>query len=214
MPLKEIFYNNELFVRWIHCWKTRNFQKPNLFMGIELLFIDSKVWHRVFFQICSSDDLLGKSSGSRRLTWKSSGQRREVQTTSKKSRRLPGNSDNFVRRLLGSSDDFQTTLQEVQTTFRKSRRLPDDFQTTNKKIRHKNLPKRSEKSRRLPRSPDDILEVQTTSWKSRRLPGSPDDFVRRLPRSPDDFQTTTRRLTCKLSQKSSRSEKPAHQIQI
>ena len=83
-----------------------------------------------------------------------------------------------------------------------------------RKIRHKNLPKRSEKSRRLPRSPDDFLEVQTTSWKSRRLPGSPDDFVRRLPRSPDDFQTTSRRLTGKSSQKSSRSEKPAHQIQI
>ncbi|WZY93212.1 hypothetical protein YC2023_065541 [Brassica napus] len=170
-----------------------------------------------------------------------------AETTSKKSRPLPGSSDDFARRLLGSSDDFQTTLQEVQTTlqevqttFRKSRRLPDDFQMTSrrltskssqKKIRHKNLPKRSEKSRRLPGSPDDFLEVQTTSWKSRRLPGSPDDFLevqttsrksRRLPgspddfvrRLPDDFQTTSRRLTGKSSQKSSRSEKPAHQIQI
>ncbi|WZZ09491.1 hypothetical protein YC2023_095412 [Brassica napus] len=64
------------------------------------------------------------------------------------------------------------------------------------------------------KNPDDFLEVQTTSWKSRRLPGSPEDFVRRLPRSLDDFQTTSRRLTGKSSQKSSRSEKPAHQIQI
>ena len=47
MTLKEIFYNNELFVRWIHCWETRNFQKPNLFMGIELLFIDSKVFLQI-----------------------------------------------------------------------------------------------------------------------------------------------------------------------
>ncbi|WZY97819.1 hypothetical protein YC2023_070148 [Brassica napus] len=46
-------------------------------------------------------------------------------------------------------------------------------QTT--KIRHKNLPKRSE--------------------KSRRLSGSPDDFVRRLPRSPDDFQPTNSLLS-------------------
>ncbi|KAF3563548.1 hypothetical protein DY000_02017527 [Brassica cretica] len=29
--------------------------------------------------------------------------------------------------------------------------------------------------RRLPGSPDDFQEVQTTSRKSRRLPGSPDD---------------------------------------
>ena len=40
-------YNNKLFVRWIHCWETRNFQKPNLFMGIELLFIDSKVFLQI-----------------------------------------------------------------------------------------------------------------------------------------------------------------------
>ena len=89
-----------------------------------------------------------------------------------------------------------------------------------RKIRHKNLPKRSDLLwrgdfvRRLPWSPDDFQEVKTTSRKSRRLPGSPDDFVRRLPRSPDDFQTTSRRLTGKSSQKSSRSEKHAHQIQI
>ncbi|KAG5413582.1 hypothetical protein IGI04_001149 [Brassica rapa subsp. trilocularis] len=139
---------------------------------------------------------------------------RKVQTTSKKSRRLPGSLDDFVRRLLGSSDDFQTTLQEVQTTFRKSRRLLDDFQTTN---RHKNLPKCSEKSRRLPGSPDDFLEVQTTSWKSRRLPGSPDNFLEVQTTLSEDFQevqTTSRRLTGKSSQKSSRSEKPAYQIQI
>ena len=80
-----------------------------------------------------------------------------------------------------------------------------------RKIRHKNLPKRSEKSRRLPRSPDDFLEVQTTSWKSRRLCQKTSKKSRRL---PDDFQTTSRRLTRKSSQKSSRSEKPAHQIQI
>ncbi|WZZ71984.1 hypothetical protein YC2023_083354 [Brassica napus] len=48
MTLKEILYNNELFVRWIHCWETRNFQKPNLFMGIELLFIDSKEIDHLF----------------------------------------------------------------------------------------------------------------------------------------------------------------------
>ena len=42
--------------------------------------------------------------------------------------------------------------------------------------------------------------------------GSPDDFVRRLPRSPDDFQTTSKRLTGKSSQKSSRSKKPAYHI--
>ncbi|WZZ36207.1 hypothetical protein YC2023_019608 [Brassica napus] len=45
--------------------------------------------------------------------------------------------------------------------------------------------KTSMKFRRLPGSPDDFLEVQTTSWKSRRL-------CQRLPRSPDDFQTTNR----------------------
>ena len=86
-----------------------------------------------------------------------------------------------------------------------------------RKIRHKNLPKRSEKSKRLPRSPDDFLEVQTTSWKSRRLPGSPDDFLKVQTTLSEDFQevqTTSRRLTGKSSQKSSRSEKPAHQIQI
>ncbi|KAG5409539.1 hypothetical protein IGI04_005858 [Brassica rapa subsp. trilocularis] len=87
-------------------------------------------------------------------------------------------------------------------TYQNAQKNPDDFlevQTT------------SWKSRLLPGNPDDFLEVQTTSRKSRRLPGSPDDFVRRL---PDDFQTTSRRLTGKSSQKSSRSEKPAHQIQI
>ncbi|WZY76932.1 hypothetical protein YC2023_023316 [Brassica napus] len=95
----------------------------------------------------------------------------------------------------------------------KSRRLPgspDDFLE---------VQTTSWKSRRLPGSPDDFLEVQTTSWKSRRLPGSPDDFVRRLPRSPDDFQTTSRRLTGKSSRSlpdlknlhiKSRSEKPAY----
>ncbi|KAF3552345.1 hypothetical protein DY000_02009087 [Brassica cretica] len=31
---------------------------------------------RIIDDICSSDDLLGKSSGCRRLTWKSSGQRK------------------------------------------------------------------------------------------------------------------------------------------
>ncbi|WZY76931.1 hypothetical protein YC2023_023315 [Brassica napus] len=94
-----------------------------------------------------------------------------------------------------------------------SRRLPgspDDFLE---------VQTTSWKSRRLPGSPDDFLEVQTTSWKSRRLPGSPDDFVRRLPRSPDDFQTTSRRLTGKSSRSlpdlknlhiKSRSEKPAY----
>ncbi|KAG5378824.1 hypothetical protein IGI04_026666 [Brassica rapa subsp. trilocularis] len=155
---------------------------------------------------------------------------RQDQTTFKKSRRL-----------LRSPDDFQ---EEVQTTFRKSRRLPDDFQMTSRRLTskssqkfpdlknlhiksrsekpaysktHKNLPKRSEKSRRLPRSPDDFLEVQTTSWKSRRLPGSPDDFLEVQTTLSEDFQevqTTSRRLTGKSSQKSSRSEKPAHQIQI
>ncbi|WZZ24447.1 hypothetical protein YC2023_007848 [Brassica napus] len=68
-------------------------------------------------------------------------------------------------------------------------------QTT--KIRHKNLPKRLEKSRRLPGSPDDFLEVQTTLSE---------DF--------QEVQTTSRRLTSKSSQKSSRSEKLAYQIQI
>ncbi|CAN7099574.1 unnamed protein product [Brassica rapa subsp. narinosa] len=43
MTLKEIFYKNELFIRWIHCWEPRNFQRANLFMGIELFFIDSKL---------------------------------------------------------------------------------------------------------------------------------------------------------------------------
>ncbi|WZZ55455.1 hypothetical protein YC2023_055562 [Brassica napus] len=188
----------------------------------------------------------------------------KVQTTSKKSRRLPRSSDDFVRRLLGSSDDFQTTLQEVQTTLQEVQTtLPEDFQevqTTSRRLTVRTLYNKkfsneeksdiktyqnaqiyyeretssedfhevqttSWKSRRLPGSPDDFLEVQTTSWKSRRLPGSPDDFVRRLPRSPDDFvrrlpgspddfQTTSRRLTGKSSKKSSRSEKPAYQIQI
>ncbi|KAG5377375.1 hypothetical protein IGI04_041971 [Brassica rapa subsp. trilocularis] len=175
-----------------------------------------------------------------------------AETTSKKSRRLPGSSDDFARRLLGSSDDFQTTLQEVQTTlqevqttFRKSRRLPDDFQMTSRRLTirtlyNKKLPNEEKSDIRTyqnaQKNPDDFLEVQTTSWKSRRLPGSPDDFLevqttswksRRLPGSPDDFlevqttlsedfdfQTTSRRLTGKSSQKSSRSEKPAHQIQI
>ncbi|KAG5392631.1 hypothetical protein IGI04_022594 [Brassica rapa subsp. trilocularis] len=180
--------------------------------------------------ICSSDDLLGKSSGCRRLTWKSSGcrrltwkssgQRREVQTTSKKSRRLPGSSDDFVRRLLGSSDDFQTTLQEVQTTFKKSRRLLDDFQTTSRRLTirtlyNKKLPNEEKSDIRTyqnaQKNPDDFLEVQTTSWKSRRLPGSPDDFLevqttswksrrlcQKIPRSPDDFQTTNRENEWKI----------------
>ncbi|KAG5378529.1 hypothetical protein IGI04_026371 [Brassica rapa subsp. trilocularis] len=72
----------------------------------------------------------------------------EVQTTSWKSRRLPGSPDDFLevqttswksRRLLGSPDDFlevQTTSWKsrrlCQKTSKKSRRLPDDFQTTNR----------------------------------------------------------------------------------
>ena len=92
-----------------------------------------------------------------------------------------------------------------------------------RKIRHKNLPKRSDLLskgdfvRRLPWSPDDFLEVQTTSWKSRRLPGSPDDFLEVQTTLSEDFQevqTTSRWLTGKSSKKSSRSEKPAYQIQI
>ena len=111
-------------------------------------------------------------------------------------------------------------------------------QTTNKTIIDHSSTKTSldstwvDKTTRLLRSPYDFKKVQTTSrkfrWlcqktfrKFRRLPddftgspddftGSPDDFVRRLPRSPDDFQTTSRRLTSKSSQKSSRSEKPAY----
>ncbi|KAG5410829.1 hypothetical protein IGI04_007148 [Brassica rapa subsp. trilocularis] len=141
----------------------------------------------------------------------------KVQTTSKKSRRLLRSpdevqTDDFARRLLGSSDDFQTTLQEVQTTlqevqttFRKSRRLPDDFQMTSRRLTirtlyNKKLPNEEKSDIRTyqnaQKNPDDFLEVQTTSWKSRRLPGSPDDFLevqttswksRRLPGSPDDF---------------------------
>ncbi|KAG5378452.1 hypothetical protein IGI04_026294, partial [Brassica rapa subsp. trilocularis] len=133
---------------------------------------------------------------------------RQDQTTFKKSRRL-----------LRSPDDFQETTS--RRLYRKSRRLlgsPDDFHTTNRTLYNKKLPNEEKSDIRTyqnaQKNPDDFLEVQTTSWKSRRLPGSPDDFVRRLPRSPDDFQTTSRRLTGKSSQKSSRSEKPAHQIQI
>ncbi|KAG5393820.1 hypothetical protein IGI04_023783 [Brassica rapa subsp. trilocularis] len=64
-------------------------------------------------------------------------------------------------------------------------------------------------------SSENFHEVQMTSKKSKRLPGSPDDF--------QEVQTTSwksssalyfRRLTCKSSQRSSRSEKPAYQIQI
>ncbi|KAL0686256.1 hypothetical protein Bca4012_053104 [Brassica carinata] len=54
------------------------------------------------------------------------------------------------------------------------------------------------KSRRLPGSPDDFLEVQTTYSKSRRLPGSPDDFLEVQTTLSEDFQevqTTSRRLT-------------------
>ncbi|KAG5407083.1 hypothetical protein IGI04_013202 [Brassica rapa subsp. trilocularis] len=137
---------------------------------------------------------------------------RQDQTTFKK-----------FRRLLRSPDDFQETTsrrlyRKSRRLYRKSRRLlgsPDDFQMTSgrltiwcfqvKEIRvglesfslgkkHKNLPKRSEKSRRLPRSPDDFLEVQTTSWKSRRLPGSPDDFLEVQTTLSEDFQMTSRRL--------------------
>ena len=78
-----------------------------------------------------------------------------------------------------------------------------------RKIRHKNLPKRSDLLwkgdfvRRLPWSPDDFQEVQTTEmevvWKTSWKSSSTLYF---------------RRLTSKSSQKSSRSEKPAYQIQI
>ncbi|WZZ55481.1 hypothetical protein YC2023_055588 [Brassica napus] len=54
------------------------------------------------------------------------------------------------------------------------------------------------KFRRLPGSPDDFPEVQTTSLKSRRLPGSPDDFLEVQTTLSEDFQevqTTSRRLT-------------------
>ncbi|KAG5412889.1 hypothetical protein IGI04_000456 [Brassica rapa subsp. trilocularis] len=213
--------------------------------------------HPHHLQICSSDDLLGKSSGCRRLTfqssgcrrltWKSSGQRRDYkqnyyrsfiykdklgfhlsrqdQTTFKKSRRLLRSPDDFQettsrrlyrksRRLLGSPDDFQMTSRRL---YRKSRRLlgsPDDFQTTSRRLtiwcfqvkeirvglesfslgkKHKNLPKHSEKSRRI--------EVQTTSWKSRRLPGSPDDFLEVQTTLSEDFQEV---------QTTNRSEKPAN----
>uniref|UniRef100_A0A0D3D101 Uncharacterized protein n=1 Tax=Brassica oleracea var. oleracea TaxID=109376 RepID=A0A0D3D101_BRAOL len=62
-----------------------------------------------------------------------------------------------------------------------------------RKIRHKNLPKRSEKSRRLPGSPDDFLEVKTT------LSEDFQEVQTTSRRLPDDFQTTF-----------SRSEKPAY----
>ena len=58
---------------------------------------------------------------------------------------------------------------------------------------------------------------QKTSMKSRRLPGSPDEFLEVQTTLSEDFQevqTTSRRLTGKSSKKSSRSEKPAYQIQI
>ncbi|KAF3553649.1 hypothetical protein F2Q69_00016487 [Brassica cretica] len=77
------------------------------------------------------------------------------------------------------SEDFQ----EVQTTSRKSRRLPNDFQEFG--------------------SPDDFQEVQTTKievvWKTSWKSSSALYF---------------RRLTGKSSQKSSKSEKSAYQIQI
>ncbi|KAG5395861.1 hypothetical protein IGI04_017675 [Brassica rapa subsp. trilocularis] len=115
-----------------------------------------------------------------------------AETTSKKSRRLPGSSDDFARRLLGSSDDFQTTLQEVQTTFRKSRRLPDDFQMTSRQLTIKEIRVGLE-SFSLGKK-----KIQTTSWKSRRLPESPDDFLEVQTTLSEDFQevqTTSRRLT-------------------
>ncbi|WZZ29159.1 hypothetical protein YC2023_012560 [Brassica napus] len=46
-------------------------------------------------------------------------------------------------------------------------------------------------------SSEDFHEVQTTSWKSRRLPGSPDDFLEVQTTLSEDFQeaqTTSRRL--------------------
>ncbi|KAG5392962.1 hypothetical protein IGI04_022925 [Brassica rapa subsp. trilocularis] len=120
---------------------------------------------------------------------------RQDQRTFKKSRRLP---DDFVRRLLESSDDFHTTLHEVQTTFRKSRRLPDDFQTSSRRLTvrtlyNKKLPNEEKSDIRTyqnaQKNPDDFLEVQTTSWKSRRLCQKTSKKSRRL---PDDFKTTNR----------------------
>ncbi|KAJ4901513.1 Uncharacterized protein Rs2_15464 [Raphanus sativus] len=40
--LEGVFCNKEVLVRLIHCCKSRNFTKANMFMGVELLLIDSK----------------------------------------------------------------------------------------------------------------------------------------------------------------------------
>ncbi|KAF3598890.1 hypothetical protein F2Q69_00037094 [Brassica cretica] len=73
--------------------------------------------------------------------------------------------------------------------------------------------------RRLPGSPEDFLEVVwKTSWKSSgRLPGSRlEDFLEVVWKTSWKSSSALcfRRLTGKSSQKSSRSEKPAYQIQI
>ncbi|KAL0833490.1 hypothetical protein Bca101_085379 [Brassica carinata] len=139
---------------------------------------------------------------------RSKDKKKATETTSKKSRRLPRSLDDFVRRLLGSSDDFQTTLQEVLTTLQEVQTtlqevqttLSEDFQevqTTSRRLTGRLRQKTSMKFRRLPGSPDDFPEVQTTSWKSRRLPKSPDDFLEvqtTLSENFQEVQTTSKRL--------------------
>ncbi|KAG5392947.1 hypothetical protein IGI04_022910 [Brassica rapa subsp. trilocularis] len=66
-------------------------------------------------------------------------------------------------------------------------------------------------------SSEDFHEVQMTSRKSRRLPGSRlEDFLKVVWKTSWKSSSALyfRRLTCKSSQKSSRSEKKAYQIQI
>ncbi|WZZ78057.1 hypothetical protein YC2023_098629 [Brassica napus] len=156
--------------------------------------------------------------------------RRLCQKTFRKFRRLPddftgslddftGSPNDFVRRLPRSPDDFQTTSRRLteKSDIRTYQNAQIYYERETSSEDFHEVQTTSLKSRRLPGSPDDFLEVQTTSWKSRRLPGSPDDFLEVQTTLSEDFQevqTTSRRLTGKSSKKSSRSEKPAYQIQI
>ncbi|KAG5409545.1 hypothetical protein IGI04_005864 [Brassica rapa subsp. trilocularis] len=113
----------------------------------------------------------------------------EVQTTFRKSRRLPDDFQMTSRRLTIRTLYNKKLPNEEKSdirTYQNAQKNPDDFlevQTT------------SWKSRRLPGSPDDFLEVQTTSWKSRRLCQKTSKKSRRL---PDDFQTTNRENEWKI----------------
>ncbi|KAG5405120.1 hypothetical protein IGI04_011239 [Brassica rapa subsp. trilocularis] len=104
--------------------------------------------------ICSSDDLLGKSSGCRRLTFS-----RLAVDDLPGSRLVNAESRHAIHKTYHKQNYYRSFLYKDKLGFHLSRQDQSTFK----------------KSRQLLRSPDDFQEVQTT-LKSKRLLGSPDDF--------------------------------------